>query len=131
MQLMFFLLFFVPTDVIRLCGKIRIRKSCHYGGQAKCKVKINNIQRHVTYLIKKEEFSGDISKFPLFQWHSLFSIIVNYFLFSLSPRTKEELKACKSLDSYNLFASGWVKEAKIIAFMLPIKITLVIGRVST
>ena len=64
---MFFLLFFVPTDVIRLCGKIRIRKSCHYGGQAKCKVKINNIQRHVTYLIKKEEFSGDISKFPLFQ----------------------------------------------------------------
>ena len=24
----------VPTDVINLCGKIRIRKSYHYGGQA-------------------------------------------------------------------------------------------------
>ena len=29
-------IFSVPTDVINLCGKIRIRKSRHYGGQA-CK----------------------------------------------------------------------------------------------
>ena len=28
------ILFFVPTDVINLCGKIRIWKFCHYGGQA-------------------------------------------------------------------------------------------------
>ena len=28
------------------------------------KVKINNIQRYDPYLIKKEELSGDISKFP-------------------------------------------------------------------
>ena len=28
------LLFSAPTDVINLCGKIRIRKSRHYGGQA-------------------------------------------------------------------------------------------------
>ena len=27
-------IFSVPTDVINLCGKIRIRKSRHYGGQA-------------------------------------------------------------------------------------------------
>ena len=26
--------FSVPTDVINLCGKVRIRKSRHYGGQA-------------------------------------------------------------------------------------------------
>ena len=25
--------FFIPTDVNNLCGKIRIRKSRHYGGQ--------------------------------------------------------------------------------------------------
>ena len=27
-------LFSIPADVINLCGKIRIRKSRHYGGQA-------------------------------------------------------------------------------------------------
>ena len=63
---MFFLLFFVLTDIINLCGKIRIQKSCHYEGQARCKVKIDNIQGHDPYLIKKEEFAGDISKFPPF-----------------------------------------------------------------
>ena len=38
--------------------------------------------------MKKEELSGDISKFP----PVTFPDIVNYFLFSLSPLTKEELK---------------------------------------
>ena len=28
------ILFSIPIDVINLCGRIRIRKSCHYGGQA-------------------------------------------------------------------------------------------------
>ena len=54
--------------------------------------------------------------------------IVNYFLFSLSPLTKEELKAYKSLDSYNQFVSGWVKEVKTKLFG---ETTLVIGRVNT
>ena len=31
----------------------------------------------------------------------------------MSPLTKEELKVYESLDSYNQFASGWVKEVKI------------------
>ena len=30
----------------------------------RCKVKINNIQGYDPYQIKKEELSGDISKFP-------------------------------------------------------------------
>ena len=63
---MFFLLFFVPADVIKLCGKIRIRKSCHCGEQPRCKVKINNIQGYYPYLIRKEEFSGDIVNFHHF-----------------------------------------------------------------
>ena len=37
----------------------------------------------------------------------------NYFLFSLSPLTKEELKAYQSLESYDQFTPGWVKEVKI------------------
>ena len=57
--------------------------------------------------LKKEELSGDIIKFPPVH------CIGNYFLFSLSPLTKEELKACKSLESYHQLASGWVDEVKI------------------
>ena len=74
------------------------------------KVKINKIQWYDPYQIKKEELSGNISKFLPVQWQS---IIVNYFLFSLSPLTKEELKMYKVLESYNKFAWGWVKEVKI------------------
>ena len=59
------------------------------------KVKINNIQGYDSYQIKKEELSSDISKFPPVTHPD----IVDYFLFSLSPLTKEELKAYKILDS--------------------------------
>ena len=40
------------------------------------------------YQMKKEELSGDTSKYPPVTYPD----IVNYFLFSLSPLTKEELK---------------------------------------
>ena len=52
------------------------------------KVKINNIEGYDPYQMKKEELSGDISKFPPVTYPD----IINYFLFSLSPLTKEELK---------------------------------------
>ena len=39
------------------------------------------------------------------------------FLFSLSPLTKEEIKAYQSLESYNQFTLGWVKEVKIKLFL--------------
>ena len=68
------------------------------------KVKTNKIQRYgYPYQIKKEELSGDISKFPPMQWHNL-----NNFLFSTSLMNKEELEAHESLKSYNQFASRWV-----------------------
>ena len=60
----------------------------------KYKVKTNNIQGYDLYQIKKEELSGHISKFrPL-----TYPVIVNYFLFSLSLLTTEELKGCRSLE---------------------------------
>ena len=80
------------------------------------KVKTNNMQGYDPYQIKKEELSGHISEFPPVQWRSQ-PIVLNYFLFSLSPLTKEGLKAYKSLESYNQFASGWVKEVKIKLFL--------------
>ena len=43
--------------------------------------------------------------------------IVNCFSFSLNPLTKEELKAYKSLEFHNQFASGWVKEVKLKLFL--------------
>ena len=52
------------------------------------KVKINNIEGYDPYQMKKEELSGDISKFPPVTYPD----IVNYILFSLIPLTKEELK---------------------------------------
>ena len=52
------------------------------------KVKINYIEGYDPYQMEKEELSGDISKF-LSVTHP---DIVNFFLFSLNPLTKEELK---------------------------------------
>ena len=54
----------------------------------RCKVKINNIEGFDPYQMKKEELSGGISKFPPVTYPD----IVNYFSFSMSPLTKEELK---------------------------------------
>ena len=61
------------------------------------KVNINIIEGYDPYQIKKEELSGNISKFPPVRNPD----IVNYFLFSLSPLTEEELKAYKSLEFCN------------------------------
>ena len=43
--------------------------------------------------------------------------LVNYFLFLLSPLTKEEVKAYQSLVAYNQLTSGWVKEVKLKLFL--------------
>ena len=72
------------------------------------------------YQIKKEELSGNISKFPPVTNPD----IANYFLFSLSPLTEEELRVYKSLDFCNQSVSGWIKEVKTKLFG---EITLVIG----
>ena len=72
-------------------------------------VKINNVQGYDPYQIKKENFQTILANFH--QWHK--SFLTTYFLFSLSPLTKQELKRYKSLECYNHLASGLVKEVKI------------------
>ena len=44
------------------------------------------------------------------EWPEIeFPDIVNYLLFSTSKFTKKELKAYKSLQSYQYFVAGWVR----------------------
>ena len=82
------------------------------------KVKINNIQRYDPYQIKRKNFQAILVSF-----HSrcsdiaYYSYLGNYFLVWLSPLTIEELQVHESLESYNQFASWWVKEAKIKLFL--------------
>ena len=84
------------------------------------KVKINNIQGYDSYQIKTEKLSGNISKFSPVQGHYYIMTLAYYseLLFSwVSPLTKKELKVHESLESYNQFASWWVKGVKIKLFL--------------
>ena len=40
--------------------------------------------------------------------------IYNYLINAISPYTKEQLKAYKSLDGYNFFCQGWVRNLEIL-----------------
>ena len=64
--------------------------------------RINNIQGYDLYQIKKKRLSGDISKFLAVAY----PVIVNKFLVSLSPLTKEEFKCTEVWSPYNQFVSG-------------------------
>ena len=61
------------------------------------------------YPIKRDEMMTGIGNFSSISYPD----IVNYFLFVLSPLTKEELKPYKGLESYNQFVSGWVKKVLV------------------
>eukprot|EP00794_Sanderia_malayensis_P006676 gene6676-7433_t len=58
------------------------------------------------YTLKKDDLSSDYEAFPSIGYPD----IVNYLLFAPSPVTKQELKNYRSLESYNHFVCGWVKE---------------------
>lgn len=56
------------------------------------------------FKLKKSEFKDELKLWPSVEYPD----IVNYLLVQTSWRTKEEMKAYKSLESYNFFVSGWV-----------------------
>lgn len=58
------------------------------------------------YPLKKEDFSTNVDVFP----NITHGDIVNYLVFERSAYTKDEFKAFKSLEAYNQFVCGWVKE---------------------
>ena len=64
------------------------------------------------YEIPKNEWLDDTEK-----WPSVSYIDVGmYLLFSESPYTKDQLLNYKSLDSYERFANGWVREVLVKEF---------------
>jgi hypothetical protein len=64
------------------------------------------------YVLKKNDFLYEKELFPKITYPD----IVNYLLFAPSPVTSDEIKNYKSLESYNQFLCGWVKEIGIRLF---------------
>lgn len=54
----------------------------------------------------KLSWSQDVNVLPTVTYPD----IVHYLLFSPSPYTKDDLKAYKSLEAYNQFVCGWVRD---------------------
>ena len=61
------------------------------------------------YTIKKTDLSVDFATFP----NITYPDIVTYLLFAPSPYTRNELKNYKSLESYNHFLCGWVRDVGV------------------
>ena len=68
--------------------------------------KISVVENIDPYTLKKQDLTSDIRYFPSITY----SDIVNCMLFAPSPVTNEELKCYKSLDAFNQFMQGWIKE---------------------
>ena len=58
------------------------------------------------YRLKKSDFSYNHDDFPLIT----FPDISNYLVLSTSFYTTQQMKAFKSMEDYNFFVSGWVKD---------------------
>ena len=76
------------------------------------KEKTKLIENVDPYTLQKEAFTENIDYFPKVTYPD----IVNFFLFAPSPLKKEQLKVYKSLESYNHFVSGWVKDVGVKLF---------------
>lgn len=87
-------------------------------------VKISKIDNVDPYTLKKSDFVYEQDFYPKITYPD----IVNYLLFAPTPVTSEEMKNYKSLESYNQFLCGWVKEIGIRLYQSD-SICLVYGRV--
>lgn len=72
--------------------------------------KIKLIGARDPYTIGTKEWRDDPDIFP----DVTYPDIVNYLVFQQSVYSLEDLKAYKSLESYNYFINGWVKEVKCL-----------------
>jgi len=76
------------------------------------------------YNVSKESVVHNVDAFPAVTYPD----IVNYLVFGPSPFTMEDLRAYKSLEAYNQFVCGWVRDLGVI----PVKddVCVLVARVS-
>jgi len=80
--------------------------------KARYREKLKLVDNKDPYLIPKKEWSKDPKDFPEIQYPD----IVNYLVNTVSAYTLNDMKAYKSLESYNQMVCGWVKEIGLITF---------------
>lgn len=68
--------------------------------------KLGLIEGNDPYLIPKKDWSSDSSRLHAITYPD----IVTYMVFSISAYTLDEMKAYKSLEAYNQFVCGWVRD---------------------
>ncbi len=86
--------------------------------------KLNLINNIDPYNVNSKFFSESVEMWPNVEYPD----IVTYFLCSTSRYTKEQIKAYKSLESYQYFVAGWVRCVFVGKATSNIKI--LIGKVS-
>ncbi|XP_072047343.1 uncharacterized protein [Amphiura filiformis] len=76
--------------------------------------KISEIDGLDPYTVKKSDWSGEMEKFPEITWPDL----VMYLVFGVNEFTinKDQFKAFKSLEAYNQFVCGWVRDIVVKEF---------------
>ena len=88
------------------------------------KSKLHSAKERDPYTVKKSDLSYEIDDYPAVS----FPDICNYLVLQTSFYTTKQMKAYKSMEAYNYFISGWVKE--IGTKHLQNNSALLIGRVS-
>ena len=67
------------------------------------------IENKDPYTLSENEFSVDFDNFPSISYPD----IVNYLVFRPSTYSADDMKAYKSLETYNHVIEGWVKDVKV------------------
>ena len=104
--------------------KKKYRETLDKQSSARYDEKLKLIAEMDPYEISKCDMSGDLKCLPAITYID----ILNYLVNKQSAFTMDQLKAYKSLESYNQFVCGWVKDVNSKEF--PNDNILVTGRVS-
>ena len=76
--------------------------------QKRYREKIELLGQVDPYDIQECYLAEDVESLPVVTYLD----IVNYFIFTPSPYTSEDMKAYKSLEAYNQVLNGWVRDVR-------------------
>ena len=88
--------------------------------------KIKVVNKIDPYCIPKAQWITDVNMWP----NVTYPDIVTYLIFTKSAYTADDLKSYKSLEAYNQFVSGWVREIGVVKPPNATKLRILSGRVS-